>query len=126
VHGVSRARRNQPHIYDGARGPGIALVDGIAVCVDLQRTIEMRAFFHRTFAIILDHATPEDCLALVVDALQFKPRVVGVDGAAGEKVSDLLGANDDIDADGIAAAQRRLHAVQRGSDWRSFAGRAGG
>ena len=39
-------------------------------------------------------------------AFEFQPRVVGIDGAAGEKVSDFLGAHDHIHAHGIAATQR--------------------
>ena len=120
VHSVCRARRDEPHIHDGSRGPGVALVDGIAVRVDLQRAIEVRAFFHRTFAIVLHHAAPEDGLAFVVRALQFEPGVVGIDGAAGEKVSNLLGAYDHIHAHGIAAAQGGLHAVQRSGNRGNF------
>ena len=35
VHGVGRARRDEVDIHNRPRGPGIALVDGIAVGVDL-------------------------------------------------------------------------------------------
>ena len=59
---------------------------------------------HRALAVVLDHATPENCLALVVGALQFEPRVIGIDGAAGEEVTDLLRAHDDIHANRVTAA----------------------
>ena len=36
VHCVSRARRDQVHIDDRPGGPGIALVDRIAVLINLQ------------------------------------------------------------------------------------------
>ncbi len=125
VHGVGRARRDEPHIHHSARSPGVALVDGIAVGIDLQRAIKVRAFFHRTFAIVLDHAAPENGLAFVVRALQFEPGVVGVDRAAGEKMSDLLGAHDDVHAHGIAAAERGLHQVQGSGDRSNFSAGSG-
>ena len=70
----------------------------------------MGAFFYRPPAVVFNFAAPEDGLAFVVGALQFEPGVVGIDSAAGEKVSNLFCADYDIDADGIAAAQRRLNA----------------
>src|SRR5208283_2969605 len=111
VHGVGGAGRAQTHVYDGARGPGVALVDRVAVRVDLQRAVEVRSLFHRTFAVVLDHATPENRLALVVDAFKFEPSVVGIDGAAGKKMPDAFGAHHDIDANGIAATDGGLHAI---------------
>jgi len=65
------------------------------------------AFFDRTLAVALDHAAPENCLTSVVRALQFEPRIVSVDRAAGEKVADLFSADDDIYAHCIAPPQRQ-------------------
>src|SRR5580692_9661256 len=70
VHRVGRAGWDEPHIYHRTRSPGVALVDGIAVSIDLQRSIKVRAFFHRTFALVFDHAAPKNRLAFVVRTLQ--------------------------------------------------------
>ncbi len=116
VHGVSRAGWNQTHIHHRARGPGIAFVDGIAVSIDLQRAVEVSAFLDRTVAVVFDHAAPENRLAFVVGALQFEPGVVGVDSAAGKKVSDFLRAHDHVDAHGVASTHGGLHTVERSGD----------
>jgi hypothetical protein len=114
MHGVRRAGRNQSNIDDRARGPCIALVDGIAVRIDLQRTIEVGAFFDGTLATVFDHARPENGLASVVGAFEFQPGIVGIDRAAGKEVADFLGAYDDVHANRIAPAQRRLHFIEWG------------
>ena len=62
---------------------------------------------------------------LVVSALQFEPRVEGIDGAAGEKVADFLRAHHHIHADRVSAAQRRLHQVQRRCYRNRFSGGLG-
>ena len=124
VHRVGRAGRNQAHIHDRARRPRVALVDRIAVRIDLQRPVEVRSLLYRTLAVILDHAAPENGLAFVVGALQFEPGIVGIDGPTGEKVSDLLGAHHHIHANRVAAAQGRLHAIQRRGDGRDFTRRS--
>src|SRR5437764_12198353 len=53
VHGVGSAWRNQVDVNAGTRGPRIAFVDGIAVFINLQRAIEVRAGFDRAFAVVL-------------------------------------------------------------------------
>ena len=70
--------------------------------------------------VVFDHAAPEDGLSLVVGALEFEPGVVGIDGASGEKVSDFFRADDYVHANGVAAAQGRLHAIERSGDGRNF------
>ena len=125
MHSVGRARRDEPHIHHSPRRPSVTLVDGVAVRVDLQRAVEVCTFFDRTLAVALNHAAPEDGLAFVVGAFQFEPGVVGVDSAAGEKVSNFLRAHDYVHAHGVAAAQRRLHVVQRSGDRRDFSASAG-
>ena len=124
VHSVGRARRDKPHIHYRPCGPGVALIDGVTMRIDLQGAIEVGAFFHRPLAIALYHATPENSLPFFIRALQFKPRVVSIDRAAGEKVSHLLGADDDIHPHCIAASQGRLYAIQRSGDGRNFSARA--
>ena len=66
VNRIGGSGRNQVHVDDRARGPGISLVDGIAVIVDLQRAVEMGAFFDWALAAVLDHAAPEDDLSFVI------------------------------------------------------------
>ena len=109
--GVSCAWRNQMNINHGAGGPGIALVDSVAMCVYLQRAIKMGALFHRAFAVIFHHAAPKDGLALVVGPFQFKPGVIGVHCPAGKKVSDLFSADDHIHAHCITTTNHRLYAA---------------
>src|SRR5229473_8277434 len=102
VNGVRRARRNQADINDGACGPSVALVDGIAVTINLERPIEMRALLNGTFAAVFNHAAPEDSLVFFTAALQPEADVESVDGAAREKVADLLCADDHVDDDIVA------------------------
>ena len=116
VNRIGGARWNQVDINHGARGPGIALVDGVAVRVDLQRAVKVRALFHRAVAIVFDHAAPENGLALVVRSLQFEPGVVGIDGAAGKEVADLFRADNHVNAYGITPADNGLHTAQRRGD----------
>ncbi len=75
--------------------------------VDLQRAIKVGAVLDWAVTVIFNHAAPENCLAFVVGGFQFEPSVVCIHSAAGEKVADCLGANDDIYANRIATAQRR-------------------
>src|SRR5271170_2296201 len=103
-----------------SRGPGIALVDTVAVSVELQRTIKMRALFDRAFAAVLDHAAPEYGLTFFIRGFQFEPGVVGVDGAAGEKVADLLGAHHHVHTYGVISPDDWLRAIQRRGDRRHF------
>ena len=122
---IGGARRDQTHIDHRARGPCIALVDGIAVLIDLQRAIEMRAFFHRTFAVIFDHSTPEDSLILVVRSFEFEPGVVGVYSTAGEEVADFFRAHDNLYAHRVSAAKDRPHAIKRRGNRSRLAGCGG-
>ncbi len=125
VHCIGGAGRDQPYVHDGARSPGVALVDGIAMGVHLERAVEVRTLFDRALAVILDHAAPEDRLAFVVDTFQLEPGIVGIDGAAGKEMSDSLGTHHDIDANGVAETDGGLHAVQRRGDGSSLGRSAG-
>src|SRR5258707_12336183 len=57
------------YVNNRACRPGVPLVDGIAVPIDLQRTIEVRPGLDRAFAIILDLAAPENHLAFFICGL---------------------------------------------------------
>src|ERR1700682_3643210 len=80
----------------------------------------MSALFHRALAVVLNHAAPEDSLALVIGAFELQPRIVGIDRAPGKEVADLLGPNDHVDTNGFAAPQGRLYFIQWGGHRRNF------
>src|SRR5258708_3607780 len=122
VRGVRRARRNQMHVDDGACGPGVSLVDGIPVPIDLQRTIEVRPRLDRTFAIVLHFPAPENRLAFFICGLQFKPNIKSVNRAAGEEVPNFAGAYNDVHASFIAPTNRRIGAIDGSGDGADFAG----
>src|SRR5512147_1518655 len=71
MHCVGRTGRDQADINHRSRRPRIALVDRISMLVDLQRSIEVGAFFDRPLAIVFDLTAPENSLALVIDTPQF-------------------------------------------------------
>src|SRR5207244_5104487 len=98
---VNRVRRswwNQAHIGQGACGPGITLVDGIAVAIELQRAIEVSAFFDGPLSTVFDHAAPENNVAILIGSLKLEPHIERVHRTAREEVSDLARAYDDIHA----------------------------
>ena len=88
--------------------------------VDLQRAIEMSTFFYRSLAAVFDHSRPKNRLPLIVRSLQFKPRVVSVDRATGEKVPNFFCSNHHIHAHRVTTAQRRLRFIQWRRDGRDF------
>src|SRR5580704_11589233 len=98
-------------INNGASGPGVAFVDGIAVPVNLKRAIEVRPGFDGAFTVVLDLPAPENRLPLFIRGLQFQPHIESVDRAAGEKVPDLACAYNDVHARVIAAAHGRISAI---------------
>ena len=68
MYRVRGARRNQMDVNHRARSPSVALVDRVAMPVDLQRTVKMRAGVYRTFSIIFGTATPENCVARIINS----------------------------------------------------------
>src|SRR5438132_1916582 len=126
VRGVRGTRRDEMNVNDGASGPGVALVDGIAVAIDLQRAIEMRPRFNGALAVVLNFTAPKNRLAFFIGGLQFEPDIEGVYGAAGEEVSDFARAHNDVDTDVIAAADGCIGAFYRSGNGADFAGRAFG
>src|SRR5690348_12618 len=124
VHCIGRAWRNQVDVNDGARGPGIALVDDVAVAVNLERTVEMRAGINGAFAVVFDLSAPENGLAFFVGSLEFDPYVEGIHSATGEKVADFARSNDDIHANIIATTNRSVGTIDRSRDRADFTGRA--
>src|SRR5205823_679290 len=121
---VRGPRRNQMNVHNGASCPGVALVDGIAVAIDLQRAIEMRSRLDWAFAAVLNFTAPENGLAFFIGSLQLEPDVERVHGAAGEKVADLARTYDYIDSGVIAAANGCIGAIDGSSNGADFAGGA--
>ena len=122
---IGRAGRDQPYINDCPCRPGVAFIDRIAVGIDLQRAVEVRAFFNRATTVVFDHATPEDGLALVVSTLQFKPGVVGIDGAAREEVADFFRSDHNVNSHRVSTTQGWLNTIERSADRSGLAFGAG-
>ena len=116
VHGVGRAGRNQPRVDDRARGPGIPLVDLVAVLVDEQAAVEVRAWLDRARAVVGHRAAVQDRLAVRVHGLELDPHVERVDRAAREEVSDLARADHDFEPDRFAGLDGRVHLAERRDD----------
>ena len=58
--------------------------------------------------------------AVLVDRFELDPDVERIDRAAGEEVTDLARAHDHVDANRFAAADDRIHFVQRRDDVRRW------
>src|SRR6184192_2584541 len=106
MYRVGGARRNQPHIGDRPRHPRIALVDRVAVFIQLKTAIEVRAWLDRTSATVANFTAVKDCLTLVVDRFKLDPYVKRINGAAGKEVPDFARSHDHFNADGIASTNR--------------------
>src|SRR5438046_8517357 len=126
VCSVGRSRRNEMDVNNRAGSPGISFVDGIAVAIDLERTVEVSARLDRTFAIVFDFAAPEEYLAFFISSLQLEPDIEGVHRATWEKVPDFAGTHDHVHAGIIAAADGGVSAIDGSSNGADFAGGAFG
>src|SRR6266478_3070767 len=109
VRGVRRARRNQMHVNYRARRPGVPLIDGIAVPVNLQGTIEMCTRLDQPLTAVFDFSAPENCLPFFIAGLQLKPYIECVHRAAGEEVPDFARAYNYIPARESRALLPRRH-----------------
>ena len=104
VDRIGGAGLNGVDIEYAARLPGIALVDLIAIGVELIRLIKMCPGLYRAFAAIFRLATPEDHFASRIRGLKFQPDIEGIERAAREEVPDLARTDDDVDASRRARA----------------------
>src|SRR5205823_14591719 len=93
MYRIGRAGRNQPHVHHGTSGPCVSLVNRMSMLVELKCAIEMRAFFYGAFTIIVHASAPEQCLAAIINSLQFQPGIIRIYGAAREKMADAAGAH---------------------------------
>ncbi len=120
VDRVSGARRNQTHVGDRSRGPRVALVDRVAVLVELKAAVEVSAGVDGPLPVIRRDAAVEQNASLVVDRLELDPDVERVDRAAGEEVPDLACPHDDLDADRIPSPDAHLDLVEWREHFRFF------
>src|SRR5690242_11311616 len=109
-----------------ARGPRIPFVDGISVAVELQRPVEVRAFFDRTFSAVFNHPAPEDDAPGVVSRLKLEPDIESVDCTSWEEMSDLARSNHDIHFVRFSGPDYRFHAIDRRSQRRKLHVACGG
>src|SRR6266478_246119 len=116
VRRIRRARRNQMHVSHRARRPGVPLIDGIAVPINLQGTIEMCPRLDRPLTAVFDFSAPENCLPFFIGGLQLKPYIECVHCAAGEEVPDFARAYNHIHARAIASPHCRVGAIDRSSN----------
>ena len=124
VRRVCRPRRDQMDVNNRPSRPSVSFVDGIAMPVNLQRTIEVRPGLDRSLAIVLHFPAPENHLALFIRGLQLKPDIESVHRATREEVPNLAGAHDDIHASVIAAAHGRVGAINGSGNGTNFTGGA--
>src|ERR1700751_2501088 len=92
VRRVRCAGRNEVGVNGGARGPGIAFVDGIAVRINQQRTVEMRAGIDGAFTFVGGAAAPENHAPLVIGGGELQPAIEGVHSAARKEMAHLARA----------------------------------
>src|SRR5205823_3232259 len=109
--------RNQPHVSHRACRPCIALVDRIAMLVELQAAIKMRARVDRPFPPVRDGTAVQEYAPFVIDGLQLDPDVERVNSPAREKVADLPRADDDVDAERFATSHGYRNLVERREDF---------
>src|SRR5436190_6291947 len=118
---ICRSGRNEADVQNAARLKCIALVDRIAVSVELIRAVEMRAGLHWSAAFVGHLAAPENDPPVGVARLELEPDVERVDGPSGKEVSDLTRPYDDVDADRRAGLDARRRLVDRRRELPDFA-----
>ena len=125
VGGIRRAGRDEARVHERAGGPGVALVDGIAVRVELERAVKMRAGLDGPLPVVRDFTAPENHAAMLVLSLELDPAIERIHGAAGEKVAKLASAHHHFDAHGLAAPEDCADAAERRDEFRRRANRSG-
>src|SRR5260370_2078094 len=95
-------------VNNGTSCPGGSFVDGVAVPIDLQRTIEVRSRLDRAFAIVLHFPAPANRLSFFICRLQLKPNIESVNCLAGEDMPDLAGSHAVIHASVTAPAHHPI------------------
>jgi len=102
-----------------ARGPGVAFVNRIAMRVHLQRAVEMRALFDRTFAVILTMPL-QKIVCLCRRRPSVRARCHRHRPCRGEKMSTRLVRTTTSTRTVSAATHGGVHAIERRSDRRSL------
>src|SRR2546426_11784731 len=96
---IGRAWRNQAHVEDRTGRPCIALVNGIAMFIQLERFVKVSSRLDRPFAaaarLILGHSAPIEDVPLFIFALQLSPDVKRVYRSARKKMTYVARPRDD-------------------------------
>ena len=85
----------------------------------------MRPRLDRPLAAVLDEAAPVEDPALCILRLQLQPDIEGVLGPSRKKMTDAARARHDVDAVGLAGAQERIGAIERGDQGGALRARGG-
>ncbi len=113
VNGVGGPVLDQPHVGHGPRHPGVPLVDRVAVGVELEAPVEVRARIHGSLSLVFDRAAVHEHAPPVVDRFELDPDIERIDGSPGKEMTDFPGPHDDLDADGLAATDGHRDPVER-------------
>src|SRR5207249_10371058 len=88
---------DEAHIGKRTCSPRVTFVDRVSMGIDLQRTIEVGAFFNGPLTVVLNHSVPKDDSSVIVDSLEIKPDIEGVDCSSRKVMPDLSSTNNDIE-----------------------------
>ena len=75
----------------------------MAVTIDLQRAVKVRAFFYGSLAIVFHFSAPENDLAAIICAFEFQPSVIGIHSSGRKGMSDRARAYNHVHAHSITA-----------------------
>ncbi len=120
VRHVRGARRNQPDVEQAARLPRVALVDGIAVRIELIRAIEVRAGSTGPRPSSVTSPLQKIVRPSASWPMQLEPDVERVHRAAREEMSDLARAHHDVEPHRRSGRQDRRGAIERRRQFADF------
>ena len=84
--------------------------------IELQTAIQMSARIDRTAIAALERAAVQQHAAAVVLGFELDPDIERVHGSGREEVSDLPGANDDLETNRLSAPNDCIDEIQRSDD----------
>src|SRR6516165_6382618 len=90
---VRGTRRNQVSVHHRTRRPGVPFVDHVAVLIELQRPVKVRAGIYRTLAVIGSLTAPVNGAAPAVLSPELEPAIKRIDSARRKKVTEAPGAD---------------------------------
>src|SRR2546425_10104165 len=108
---IGRAWRNQAHVEHRSGRPRVALVDCIAMLVQLERFVKVSAGLERSFAftagLIVSHSAPVESVAFFIFTLQLGPDVKRVYRSARKEMTYVARPYDDVDGDCFSSPHGR-------------------